>query len=159
MNQPLNAAIQTGLGNVFSLARRWRFCSREPRSPGSSSRNTVLRTGFGLFSDILPGSVVDLVGVESALLEDFPGRACSARWAARRSRREFPTARSMRPSRRISTFNSGFRARPTFLRLALGESGNLPSARRHHRRAGWQTSRALLHAVELRAGASDRNDG
>ncbi|HEY4933335.1 MAG TPA: carboxypeptidase-like regulatory domain-containing protein [Terriglobales bacterium] len=56
VNQPLSDAIQTGLGNLFAstplailqprTAIAWQF---EP--------NTVLRTGFGLFSDILPGSV------------------------------------------------------------------------------------------------------
>src|SRR5271167_1466043 len=61
VNQPLNAAIQTGLGNVFSstplailqprTAIAWQF---EPKS--------VLRTGFGIFSDILPGTVADLAG-------------------------------------------------------------------------------------------------
>src|SRR5713226_7199412 len=55
VNQPLNAAIQTGLGNVFSstplailqprTAIAWQF---EPKS--------VLRAGFGIFSDILPGT-------------------------------------------------------------------------------------------------------
>src|SRR5271154_6513835 len=54
VNQPLNAAIQTGLGNVFAstpvailqprTALAWEFA---PRS--------ALRVGFGLFSDILPG--------------------------------------------------------------------------------------------------------
>ena len=73
VNQPLNAAIQTGLGNVFSstplailqprTAIAWQF---EPKS--------VLRAGFGIFSDILPGSVADVVGVESALRADLPGR-------------------------------------------------------------------------------------
>src|ERR1700726_2021247 len=55
VNQPPNDAIQTGLGNVFSstplailqprTAIAWQF---EPKS--------VLRAGFGVFSDILPGS-------------------------------------------------------------------------------------------------------
>src|SRR5580704_11857668 len=61
VNQPLNAAIRTHLGNLFSstplailqprTAIAWQF---EPKS--------VLRTGFGIFSDILPGSVADLIG-------------------------------------------------------------------------------------------------
>src|SRR5204862_3730914 len=33
----------------------------------------VLRTGFGLFSDILPGSVVDLVGVNPPYSKTFQG--------------------------------------------------------------------------------------
>ena len=72
VNQPLNAAIQTGLGNVFSstplailqprTAIAWQF---EP--------NTVLRAGFGIFSDILPGSVADLVGVNPPYVQTFQG--------------------------------------------------------------------------------------
>ena len=72
VNQPLNAAIQTGLGHIFSstpiailqprTAIAWQF---EPK--------TVLRTGFGIFSDILPGSVVDLVGVNPPYVQTFQG--------------------------------------------------------------------------------------
>jgi hypothetical protein len=61
VNQPLSAAIQTHLGNLFPsspiailqprTAIAWQF---EPK--------TVLRTGFGIFSDILPGKVADLIG-------------------------------------------------------------------------------------------------
>jgi hypothetical protein len=61
VNQPLNAAIQTNLGHLFSstpiailpprTAIAWQF---EP--------NTVFRTGFGIFSDIMPGSIADLIG-------------------------------------------------------------------------------------------------
>jgi hypothetical protein len=74
VNQPLNAAIQTGLGHVFSstplailqprTAIAWQF---EPK--------TVLRTGFGIFSDILPGSVADLVGVNPPYVRTFQGGA------------------------------------------------------------------------------------
>jgi hypothetical protein len=72
VNQPLNAAIQTGLGNLFSstplailqprTALAWQF---EPK--------TVLRTGFGIFSDILPGSVADLVGTNPPYVKTFQG--------------------------------------------------------------------------------------
>ena len=72
VNQPLSDAIQTGLGNLFAAtplailqprtAVAWQF---EP--------NTVLRTGFGLFSDILPGSVADLVGVNPPYVQTFQG--------------------------------------------------------------------------------------
>ncbi len=72
VNQPLNAAIQTGLGNVFSstplailqprTAIAWQF---EP--------SFVLRAGFGLFSDILPGSIVDVVGVNPPYVQTFQG--------------------------------------------------------------------------------------
>ncbi len=72
VNQPLNEAIQTGLGNLFAstplailqprTAIAWQFQS-----------NTVLRTGFGLFSDILPGSVADLIGVNPPYVQTFQG--------------------------------------------------------------------------------------
>jgi len=72
VNQPLNAAIQTGLGNVFSstplailqprTAFAWQF---EPKS--------VLRAGFGLFSDILPGAIADVVGVNPPYVKTFQG--------------------------------------------------------------------------------------
>jgi hypothetical protein len=70
--QPLNAAIQTHLGNLFSstplailqprMAIAWQF---EPRS--------VLRTGFGIFSDILPGTVADLIGANPPYDKTFQG--------------------------------------------------------------------------------------
>ncbi len=72
VNQPLNAAIQTGLGTVFSstplailqprTAIAWQF---EPK--------TVLRAGFGIFSDLLPGSIADVVGVNPPYVKTFQG--------------------------------------------------------------------------------------
>src|ERR1700675_834646 len=72
VNQPLNAAIQTHLGNLFSstplailqprTAIAWQF---EPKS--------VLRAGFGIFSDILPGSVADLIGTNPPYDKTFQG--------------------------------------------------------------------------------------
>jgi carboxypeptidase family protein len=72
VNQPLNAAIETGLGHVFSstplailqprTAIAWQF---EPKS--------VLRAGFGIFSDILPGSIADVVGVNPPYVKTFQG--------------------------------------------------------------------------------------
>src|SRR6202789_177545 len=72
VNQPLNQAIQTHLGNLFSstplailqprTAIAWQF---KPKS--------VLRTGFGIFSDILPGSVADLVGTNPPYSKTFQG--------------------------------------------------------------------------------------
>ena len=79
VNQPLNAAIQTDLGNVFSstplailqprTAIAWQF---EPKS--------VLRAGFGIFSDILPGSHRRCGRRQSALCPNFPGRASWNCW-------------------------------------------------------------------------------
>jgi hypothetical protein len=72
VNQPLNALIQTHLGDLFAstplailqprTALAWQF---EP--------NSVLRTGFGLFSDILPGSVADVVGFNPPYVKNFEG--------------------------------------------------------------------------------------
>ena len=72
VNQPLNQTIQTHLGNLFSstplailqprTAIAWQF---EP--------NTVLRTGFGIFSDILPGTVADLIGTNPPYDKTFQG--------------------------------------------------------------------------------------
>ncbi len=72
VNQPLNAAIQTNLGNVFAstplailqprTAIAWQF---EPK--------TVLRAGFGVFSDILPGTIADVVGVNPPYVKTFQG--------------------------------------------------------------------------------------
>jgi len=72
VNQPLSAAIQTRLGNLFAstplailqprTAVAWQF---QPK--------TILRTGFGLFSDILPGSIADLVGVNPPYVRTFQG--------------------------------------------------------------------------------------
>ena len=72
VNQPLNAAIQTGLGHVFAstplailqprTAIAWQF---EPK--------TVLRVGFGIFSDILPGAIADVVGVNPPYVQTFQG--------------------------------------------------------------------------------------
>ena len=72
VNQPLNAAIQTGLGNVFSSTS---LAILQPRTAIAWQLNpkTVLRTGFGLFSDILPGSVADLVGVNPPYVQTFQG--------------------------------------------------------------------------------------
>lgn len=71
-NQPPNEAIQTGLGNIFAstppailqprTAVAWEF-----------ARNSVLRAGFGLFSDILPGNVVDMVGTNPPYVRTFQG--------------------------------------------------------------------------------------
>ena len=72
VNQPLSATIQTHLGNLFSstplailqprTAIAWQF---EPKS--------VLRAGFGIFSDILPGSVADLIGTNPPYDKTFQG--------------------------------------------------------------------------------------
>jgi Carboxypeptidase regulatory-like domain len=72
VDQPLNATIGTGLGNIFESTP---LALLQPRTAIASqiAPNTVLRTGFGLFSDLLPGSVVDLVGGNPPYSQTFEG--------------------------------------------------------------------------------------
>jgi hypothetical protein len=72
VNQPLNAAIQTGLGHVFSSTP---LAILQPRTAiaWQFGPNTILRTGFGLFSDILPGAIADVVGVNPPYVQTFEG--------------------------------------------------------------------------------------
>ncbi len=72
VNQPLNSEIHSSLGNIFAstplaiwqprTALAWQFAP-----------NSVLRTGFGLFSDLLPGDIADLVGVNPPYVRTFQG--------------------------------------------------------------------------------------
>jgi hypothetical protein len=72
LNQRLDAAIQTNLAKIFSstplailqprTAFAWQFESK-----------SVLRAGFGIFSDILPGSIADVVGVNPPYVKTFQG--------------------------------------------------------------------------------------
>ena len=72
VNQPLSAAIRTGLGNVFASTP---LAILQPRTAlaWQVAPRTVLRSGFGLFSDLLPGSVVDLVGANPPYSQTFQG--------------------------------------------------------------------------------------
>jgi len=72
VNQPLNAAIHTGLGNIFSSTP---LAILQPRSAVAwqFQSNSVLRAGFGLFSDILPGTIADVVGVNPPYVQTFQG--------------------------------------------------------------------------------------
>ncbi len=72
VNQPLNGAIHTGLGNVFDSTP---LAILQPRSAlaWQLAPGTVLRSGFGLFSDMLPGSVADLVGANPPYSQTFQG--------------------------------------------------------------------------------------
>ncbi len=72
VNQPLNQAIRTGLGDIFASTP---VALLQPRTAiaWQLTPKTVLRTGFGLFSDILPGTVVDLVGTNPPYSTTFLG--------------------------------------------------------------------------------------
>jgi hypothetical protein len=72
VNQPLDAAIETGLGKVFSSTP---LAILQPRTAiaWQFESNSVLRAGFGIFSDILPGSIADVVGVNPPYVRTFQG--------------------------------------------------------------------------------------
>jgi hypothetical protein len=72
VNQPLDTAIQTGLGTIFEATP---LALLQPRSAVAWQilPSTVVRTGFGLFSDMLPGSVVDMVGINPPYSKTFQG--------------------------------------------------------------------------------------
>jgi hypothetical protein len=72
VNQPLDAVIQTHLGNVFASTP---LAILQPRTAiaWQIAPHTVLRSGFGLFSDILPGSVADLIGTNPPYSKTFQG--------------------------------------------------------------------------------------
>ncbi len=72
VNQPLSGALTTSLGNIFDSTP---LAILQPRTAiaWQIAPKTVLRTGFGLFSDLLPGSVVDLVGANPPYSETFQG--------------------------------------------------------------------------------------
>ncbi len=72
VNQPLNAVIQTQQGHIFSSTP---LAILQPRTAFAwqFAPNTVLRTGFGRFSDLLPGSIVDLIGVNPPYVRTIQG--------------------------------------------------------------------------------------
>ena len=72
VNQPLNQAIQTNAGTIFASTPA---AILQPRTAiaWQLAPHTVLRAGFGLFSDILPGSVADLVGTNPPYSKTFQG--------------------------------------------------------------------------------------
>ena len=72
VNQPLNASIQTNLGHVFSSTP---LAILQPRTAiaWQFEQNSVLRAGFGIFSDLLPGAIADVVGVNPPYVQTFQG--------------------------------------------------------------------------------------
>jgi hypothetical protein len=71
-NQPLNQILHTGLDHAFAstppviwqprTAVAWQFAPR-----------TIVRSGFGVFSDLMPGSVVDLIASNPPYVNTFQG--------------------------------------------------------------------------------------
>jgi hypothetical protein len=72
VNQPLSQVIRTQQSTIFAATPA---AILQPRTAiaWQVAPNTVLRSGFGLFSDILPGSVVDLVGTNPPYSKTFQG--------------------------------------------------------------------------------------
>jgi hypothetical protein len=72
VNQPLDAAIETHFGNVFQATP---LAIWQPRTAlaWQFAPDTVVRAGFGLFSDILPGSIADILGVNPPYVRTFRG--------------------------------------------------------------------------------------
>jgi hypothetical protein len=136
-DQPLNAVIQTHLGHLFSstpaailqprTAIAWQF---EPKS--------VLRTGFGIFSDILPGTVADLIGTNppydkafqggvlgsvggTAIAPGAPNSAVGALLAANQTFTSgFPQGRRSLPPVAITAIPGGKLHAPYFMEWSLG---------------------------------------
>jgi hypothetical protein len=72
VNQPLNALLQTNEGNLFQATP---LAVLQPRTAiaWQVKPKTVVRSGFGLFSDLLPGSVADLLGANPPYVNTFQG--------------------------------------------------------------------------------------
>ncbi len=72
VNQPLSQAIRTQQGTIFAATPA---AILQPRTAlaWQIAPHTVLRSGFGLFGDILPGSVVDTVGTNPPYSKTFQG--------------------------------------------------------------------------------------
>jgi hypothetical protein len=72
VNQPLSDLIETHVGNLFESTP---LAILQPRTAIAFqvAPKTVLRTGFGLFSDLLPGSVADLTGANPPYVNTFQG--------------------------------------------------------------------------------------
>ena len=70
--EPLDAAIETGLTHLFP-ATSWALWQPRTALAWQFAPGFVLRTGFGVFSDILPGSVADLVGANPPYVNTFQG--------------------------------------------------------------------------------------
>ena len=72
VNQPLNEVIQTNLGQC-SAPRRLAILQPRMAVAWQFQPNSVLRAGFGVFSDLLPGSVADLIGTNPPYVQTFQG--------------------------------------------------------------------------------------
>ena len=136
-DHPLNTVIQTHLGHLFSstpvailqprTAIAWQFA---PKS--------VLRSGFGIFSDVLPGTVADLIGTNppydktfqggllgsvggTAIAPGAPNSAVGAIVAANQTfTLGFPLGQSSLPPPAITAIPDGKLHAPYFMEWSLG---------------------------------------
>ena len=90
--------------------------------------HTVLRSGFGLFSDLLPGSVADLVGANPPYSKTFQGGLLGTVGGTAIAP-GVPNSAIDATAAANQLFNSGFAQGRAFLRLAAGES-EAPAFRR-----------------------------
>lgn len=72
VNEPLNTALETGLKHLFA-ATSWALWQPRTAVAWQFTRDSVLRAGAGVFSDILPGSVADLIGSNPPYVNTFQG--------------------------------------------------------------------------------------
>jgi hypothetical protein len=72
VNQPLSTALQTGLDRLFASTP---FAILQPRTAiaWQLDPKAVLHAGFGVFSDILPGSIADVIGMNPPYVRTFQG--------------------------------------------------------------------------------------
>ena len=127
VNQPLSQVIRTQQATIFAATPA---AILQPRTAiaWQVAPHTVLRSGFGLFSDLLPGSVVDLVGTNPPYSKTFQGGLLGH--GGRNSDCAGSSEQRHRCDRRgESAIQLRLRARPALLRLAAGESG-IPAFRR-----------------------------
>jgi len=134
---PLNAAIQTHLGHLFSSTP---VAILQPRTAiaWQLRPKSVLRSGFGVFSDILPGTVADLIGMNppydktfqggqlgtvggTAIAPGAPNSAVGAIVAANRAFTSgFPQGLSSLPPPAITAIPDGKLHAPYFMEWSLG---------------------------------------
>ncbi len=146
VDQPLNAIIHTGLDKLFpsTPAIQW-----QPRSAlaWQFRPKSVLRAGFGVFSDLLPGSVADLVAANPPNVNTFQG-GLQGPAGGLAIAPGVPNSAIDSTVAANQAFLAGFRTRRTLVRVIEGKSCELPSARGIDRGPGRHSAHALFPAVE-----------
>ena len=152
VNQPLNAAIQTGLGHVFSSTP---FAILQPRTAiaWQFEPQTVLRAGFGIFSDILPGSVADVVGVNPPYVKTFQGGVLGTVGGTAIAP-GVPNSAIDAAVAANQTFSSGFPQGQLSCASAQANFCDMSPPGRYHGYAERRTPRAIFYGVEPWPGTS-----